>query len=104
MDILFITNYARGLFARLATSGWRPYVGWGGGYLCYQLIYFAAVTVPRDNLAVDPQFYWFILGVVSLYVSTFFGRGIEKYMERAQQSPTGGLVNNNAINATQAPA
>lgn len=97
MDALALMNYARGLLARVAQGGWRPYVGWGGGFLCYQLIYFAAVTVPREHLTVDPQFYWFILGVVTLYVTTFFGRGVEKYLERQAAAPTGGLVNNAAI-------
>jgi len=100
MDLIAIRDYARNILGRLATSGWRPYVGWGGGFLCYQLVYFAAVTVPREHLTVDPQFYWFILGIVSLYVSTFITRAVEKHVERQMQaspSPTGGLVNNAAI-------
>lgn len=100
MDFLALRDYGRNLLGKLATSGWRPYVGWGGGFLCYQLIYFAAVTVPREHLQVDPQFYWFILGVVSLYVSTFITRGVEKYMDRGprmEPAPGGGLVNNTAL-------
>ena len=101
MDLIALRDYLRNVIGRLATSGWRPYVGWGGGFLCYQLIYFAAVTVPREHLTVDGQFYWFVVAIVSLYVSTFITRGVEKHMERQAQaqspSHTGGLVNQAAI-------
>ena len=104
MDFLTITNYVRGLFARAATSGWRPFWGWLGGYISLKLVWFAAIDVPERGLSVPDGFYVFILGFVSLYVSTFIVRAVEKQMDRRipggafpNQSPTGGLVNNEAI-------
>lgn len=99
MDVLQATNYVRGLFARAAQSGWRPFWGFGGGYLSLKLVWFAAIDVPERGLSVPDQFYWFVLGFVSLYVSTFIVRGVEKHMERQAPTiaPTGGLVNNSAI-------
>lgn len=98
MDILFITNYARGLLACVAQSGWRPFWGFGGGFLSLKLVWFAAIDVPTRGLSVPDGFYVFILGFVSLYVSTFIVRAVEKHAERqAQASPTGGLVNNVSI-------
>lgn len=98
MDFLFITNYLRGLLARASESGWRRLWGFGGGLLCFKLVYFAAIEVPERGLSVPDGFYVFILGFCSLYVSTFIVRAVEKDRERKQtHSPTGGLVNNNAI-------
>ena len=99
MDLIAIRDYARGLLGKAATSGWRPFFGWAGGIFTLQLLYFAFITVPTQNLNVPDQFYWGVLGWVTLYISTFVARGVEKQMELRAPLPGGGLVNNTAITA-----
>lgn len=97
MDILQITNYVRGLFARLAQGGWRPVFGWGGVPFFYSLLKFSYIDAVANQLPLPEGYYLAVNTLFGLYLGAFIARGVEKVVERHQTSPTGGLVNNEAI-------
>ena len=98
MDWLFITNYARNLFARLGQSGWRPYWGWGLGTMLLLAVKFALLDAPMHGIELDERYYNFVLAVLGIFVATFITREVGKHLERTNPpSPTGGIINNAAI-------
>lgn len=99
MDFVPFRDYARNLLGRIASSGWRPYFGWGLGTMCLLAVKFALLDAPRAGIALDGAYYTFVLGCLSLFVATFITRAVEKDRERraGYVSPTGGLQNNQAL-------
>lgn len=97
MDPLFITNYLRGLLGRLGQGGWRPYWGWGLGTMLLLAVKFALLDAPSRGITLDGSYYNFLLGVLGIFVATFVTREVGKHLERTHASPSGGLVNNQAI-------
>lgn len=102
MDLLTVTNYARGLLAKLAQSGWRPLFGWLGGLTLLIALKFAYITAPLEGIGLPGEYYMGLNTALGLFLGAFVARGIEKHMERggaarAEPSPSGGLVNNQAI-------
>lgn len=98
MDFLQIANYARHLAAKLATSGWRPLFGWGGGLMLLGALKFAYIDAPMAGIGLPGEYYMGLNTALGLFLGAFVARGVEKHLERgATTSPTGGLVNNHAI-------
>ena len=98
MDPLQLTNYARNLIARLSQGGWRPFIGWGGGFVFYKAYMFALVGAPAAGIVLTDGYYTALNFAFGLYLTTFVARGVEKALERGPV-PGGGLVNNAALQA-----
>lgn len=99
MDPLQLTNYARGLLARLSQGGWRPFIGWGGAFVFYKAYMFAMVGAPQAGIVLSGEYYGALNFAFGLYLTTFIARGVEKVLERGPV-PGGGLVNNEALQAS----
>lgn len=97
MGFIALLDYARNLLGRLATSGWRPLFGWGGGLMLLSAVKFAYVDAPRLGVDLTDSYYNGLNVCLGLFLGAFVARGLEKAAERHQGSPTGGLVNNQAI-------
>ena len=71
--------------------GWRRAFGWLGAFVAYySFIYAPGHGIPVDTGGVNI--------FLSMVTATFVSRGVEKLArERGVASPTGGLVNNEAL-------
>jgi len=91
MRALAVYHHAVHAVDKFTDRGWRRAFGWlGAGVAYYSFIY-----APGHGIAVDT-------GGVNIFLSmvtaTFVSRGVEKLArERNTPSPTGGLVNNEAL-------
>jgi len=100
MDFIALRDYARNLLGKLATSGWRPLFGWGGGFMLLCALKFAYMDAPMACIGLPGEYYMGLNTCLGLFLGAFVARGVEKHMERGprtQQAPGGGLVNNEAI-------
>ena len=99
MDFIALRDYARNLLGKLATSGWRPIFGWGGGLMLLSAIKFAYIDAPVAGLQLADADYNGLNVALGLFIGAFVARGVEKAInnQAAPTSPTGGLVNNAAI-------
>lgn len=98
MDLLTLTNYVRGLLARLAQSGWRPLFGWLGGLTLLIALKFAYITAPIEGIALPGEYYTGLNTALGLFLGAFVARGVEKHFDRSRApTPEGGLVNNGAL-------
>lgn len=100
MDFISFRDYARNLLGRLASSGWRPYFGWGLGTMCLLAVKFAALDAPAQGIHLDGAYYTFVLGLLGAFLATFVTREVGKYLERgprAEPAPGGGMVNPAAL-------
>lgn len=92
MDPIFITNYIRGLVARLAQGGWRPFFGWGGGLVMLWALKFAYVDAPLQGVALPDGYYTGLNTALTIFIGAFIARAVEKVVTQ-----NGGLVNNEAL-------
>ena len=100
MNFIALRDYARNLLGKLATSGWRPLFGWGGGLMLLCAVKFAYMDAPMAGIGLPGEYYMGLNTALGLFLGAFVARGVEKAIERGQTaSPTGGLVNNDAIRA-----
>ena len=93
-------DYARGLLGKIATSGWRPLFGWGGGFMLLAALKFAYMDAPAAGIQLSDGYYNGLNMCLGLFLGAFVARGVEKYMAqgpRAEPAPGGGLVNQEAI-------
>jgi len=108
MDWLALRDYARNLIGRLANSGWRPIFGWGGVPFFYTLLKFSYIEAVANQIPLPDGYYLAVNALFGLYLGAFVARGVEKAVERHQNGspaggnrmPEGGVVNNNALQAT----
>lgn len=75
-------NFARDLFGRIATAGWRPLFAWCGVLLALGIAKFAYIVAPSQNIALSGEYYLGANAFIALIVATFVTRGIEKADER----------------------
>lgn len=92
-QLIALRDYARNLLGRIASSGWRPVFGWGGGVMLLNALHFALVGAPRAGITLDGSYYNFLLGALGLFIGAFVARTVDKHLER-QAAP---LVNQAAI-------
>jgi hypothetical protein len=105
MDFIALRDYARNLVGRIATSGWRPLFGWGGGFMLLCALKFAYMDAPLQGIGLPDGYYMGLNTCLGLFLGAFVARGVEKHMERANRpgaappytAPSGGLTNNEAI-------
>lgn len=57
MDYIALRDYARNLLGRIASSGWRPVFGWGGGFMLLSALHFAYIEAPRASIVLTDGYY-----------------------------------------------
>lgn len=88
---LAVYNHLRHTADRIAERGWRRAFGWLGVLVAYYTFIYA----PSNGIAVDTGA---VNAFLTMVTGTFVMRGVEQINRiRTTGSPTGGLVNNEAI-------
>lgn len=87
---------------RLATSGWRPYFGWGGGTMLLLAYKFAFIDAPMAGITLPEGHFNGLNVALGLFLGAFVARTVDKHLARKagvpdEPSPSGGLVNQAAI-------
>lgn len=92
LDIgLKVYNHLSRRLDRFVETGWRRAFGWLG----FAVGFFSYIYAPMHSLAIN---YDAVNIFLTFSTGAFVARGVEKTLrERATTSPTGGLVNNQAI-------
>jgi len=84
-------NHVRHTADRIAERGWRRAFGWLGVLVAYYTFIYA----PSNGIAVDTGA---VNAFLTMVTGTFVMRGVEQITRtRSGGSPTGGLVNNEAL-------
>lgn len=84
-------NHVRHTADRIAERGWRRAFGWLGVLVAYYTFIYA----PSNGIAVDTGA---VNAFLTMVTGTFVMRGVEQINRiRTTGSPTGGLVNNEAL-------
>lgn len=93
MDWIALLNRTSRILGKFGQGGWRPYWGWGLGSILLLAIKFALYDAPLRGIALDSNYYNFLLGALGIFVATFITREVGKHLERQAQMPGGGLIN-----------